>query len=106
MVAEILEAIEDARTPIRASLQEKDVEKKEAMRAELATETIPYWLRLFEARAVENGSNGCICGPSLTIVRARRARGAIASRAHRCPPKSIELRCGSRCAHPCCERGS
>lgn len=67
-VDEILEAVEDVRAPMSASIREEDPGRKAQMRENLATEFLPHWFSLFEERAQENGANGHLVGEGLTVA--------------------------------------
>lgn len=67
-VDEALDVGEDINCLIGPSLHEQDVERKMAMRKELAEDTLPYWLACFERLLIANGSTGFIMGNSLTVA--------------------------------------
>ncbi len=67
-VDEALDVGEDINGLISPSLHEQDVDRKMAMRKELAEETLPFWLACFERLLVANGSTGFIMGHSLTVA--------------------------------------
>lgn len=67
-VDEALDLGEDINQLIGPSIHEQDVEKKLAMRKELAEKTLPEWFAYFERLLVHNGSTGFLVGEELTVA--------------------------------------
>lgn len=67
-VDEALDVGEDINQLLAPSLHEQDVQKKMAMREELAKKTLPEWADYFERLLVMNGSTGFIVGQDLTVA--------------------------------------
>ena len=67
-VDEALDAGEDINQLLAPSIHEHDVQKKMAMRKELAETTLPEWAAYFERLLVKNGSTGFIVGQDLTVA--------------------------------------
>jgi len=65
---EILAASNQISDSIRPSVWEKDPDRKAAMRAELAAETLPRWFGWLEQRLTANGSTGFVAGDRLTVA--------------------------------------
>jgi glutathione S-transferase len=67
-VDEVLDAGEDINQLMGPSLHEDDVQKKMAMRKELADKTLPEWATYLERLLISNGSTGFIVGDALTVA--------------------------------------
>ena len=67
-VDEALDAGEDINQLIGPSLHEEDVQKKMAMRRELAGKTLPEWATYLERLLIANGSTGFLVGNALTVA--------------------------------------
>ena len=68
LVDEMLDALEDVRTPVADSVREEDPERKAEKRQKLAAETLPHWFGLLEGHAQANGANGHLVGAGLTVA--------------------------------------
>ncbi len=64
----ILDVGEDINQLIGPSLHEQDVQKKMAMRKELAENTLPEWATYLERLLISNGGTGFIVGNALTVA--------------------------------------
>jgi len=67
-VDEALDVGEDINGLIGPSLHENDVQRKMAMRRELAEKTLPEWAAYLERLLIGNGSTGFLVGHALTIA--------------------------------------
>ena len=67
-VDEALDVGEDINQLIGPSLHENDMQKKMAMRKELAEKTLPEWAAYLERLLIGNGSTGFIVGNALTVA--------------------------------------
>jgi prostaglandin-H2 D-isomerase / glutathione transferase len=67
-VDEAMDAGEDINQLMGPSLHENDVQKKMAMRKELAEKTLPEWATYLERLIISNGSTGFIVGNALTVA--------------------------------------
>ncbi len=67
-VDEAMDVGEDINQLIGPSLHENDVQKKMAMRKELAEKTLPEWATYLERLLISNDSTGFIVGNALTVA--------------------------------------
>ena len=67
-VDELLATANQVSYLVSPSVREPDPEKKAALREALGQETLPYWLRLIEARLASWGEGPFILGERLTVA--------------------------------------
>jgi glutathione S-transferase len=70
-VDEVFGVVEDIGALIGPSLHEADIDRRMAMRRELAEETLPYWMGCLNRFLLDNGYTGYLVGDELTVADLR-----------------------------------